>query len=44
MKAEVRDDVKEIRRDIKSLVDRQSEMEHFSMSVAEKVLVNCGKK
>lgn len=40
---EVKDDIREINGDIKSLLARQTEMRQ-SMSVAEKIFRICGKK
>lgn len=43
---DVRDDlggqIKEVKHDIKRLTDRQTEMELHDMSVAEKLLKDCG--
>ena len=41
---ELEDDVKEVKHDIKRLTARQTEMERHDMSVAEKLLKDCGKK
>ena len=40
---EVKDDVKDVKHDMKRLTTRQTEMELHDMSVAEKLLKDCGK-
>jgi len=41
---EVKDDIKDIRGDIKTLVALQTKLERRDLSLAEKALTNCGKK
>lgn len=40
---EIKGDLKAVKRDIKGLIARQTELELHDMSVAEKLLKDCGK-